>query len=161
MRRLIKRNRKGAANSQIDSASKTASPDIQTRWAEWMNSRTAKFTRRHWLIALLLFILLAGGYNFYMAYEGLFSKGKNILWSVYSIHKPWFFGQDKVVTTDSLPSLPTTEYERLRSFQLYMDSLSGSPSGKKIYDSILQLRPGLMDSVSFVQEHSRPSVENK
>ncbi len=161
MRRLIQRNQKGAVGSKMDSASRSASTDIQTKWVEWMNRRTAKFNRRHWLIALLLFILLAGGYNFYMAYEGLFSKGKNILWSVYAIHKPWFFSQERVVTTDSLPSLPTTEYERLRSFQLYMDSLSGSPSGKKIYDSILQLRPGLMDSVSFVQEHSTPSVENK
>ena len=155
MRRLIQRNRKGTADS------KSPSPNIQTKWAEWMHGRTAKFNRRHWLIALLLFILLAGGYNFYLAYEGLFSKGKNILWSVYAIHKPWFFSQEKVVTTDSLPSLPTAEYERIHSFQVYMDSLSASPSGKRIYDSILLLRPGLMDSVRFVQEHYRPSVENK
>lgn len=156
MRRLIKRNRKGG-DSQRDAAPKTSAGNIQTKWADWMNSRTAKFKRGHWLIALVLFILLAGGYNLYLASEGLFTKGKSILLSVYAIHKPWFLSQDSQGETGNIQSLPPEEYERIHGFKLYMDSLSASPSGKRIYDSILVSRPGLMDSVLFIEKHHRPN----
>lgn len=153
MRRLIKRNRKGG-DSQRDTAPKTSAGNIQTKWAEWMNSRTAKFKRGHWLIALILFILLAGGYNLYLASEGLFTKGKSILLSVYAIHKPWFLSH---ATEAESENIQAAEYERIHGFKLYMDSLSASPSGKRIYDSILVSRPGLMDSVLFIEKHHRPN----
>ncbi len=34
-----------------------------------------------------------------------------------------------------------------------MDSLSADPSGKRIYDSIQQYRPGLMDSIRQIEDY--------
>jgi len=34
-----------------------------------------------------------------------------------------------------------------------MDSLARSPSGKILYDSIISQRPGLMDSVRFIENY--------
>ena len=33
-----------------------------------------------------------------------------------------------------------------------MDSLARSPSGRKLYDSIVAARPGLMDSVRYIEK---------
>lgn len=43
------------------------------------------------------------------------------------------------------------EYEKIQRFRQYMDSLERSPSGKKLYNSILINRPGLLDSIILIE----------
>ena len=43
------------------------------------------------------------------------------------------------------------EYEDIQAFKLYMDSLQSSSKGKVLYDSIMQARPQLMDSIHLVE----------
>ena len=45
------------------------------------------------------------------------------------------------------------EYSRIKKFRMYMDSLARSPSGKILYKSITRHRPGLMDSVRFIENY--------
>jgi hypothetical protein len=40
-----------------------------------------------------------------------------------------------------------------------MDSLARSPSGKNLYDSITSQRPGLMDSVRFIEQLYRGEIK--
>ncbi|MVZ65719.1 hypothetical protein GQF61_07600 [Sphingobacterium sp. DK4209] len=42
---------------------------------------------------------------------------------------------------------------RIRAFCRYMDSLNSSPQGKKTYDSIMERRPGLLDSARNLLYH--------
>lgn len=39
------------------------------------------------------------------------------------------------------------EYRRIQDFKKYMDSIASTPSGRKIFDSIITARPGLIDSI--------------
>ena len=43
------------------------------------------------------------------------------------------------------------EYEHIQSFKIYMDSLRISSKGKVLFDSIMQARPQLMDSIQLVE----------
>lgn len=129
--------------------------NLQRGWADWMGRRTTHLKRGHWLVALALFILLAGGYNGYLMFGSFDWKGKTIF-SIFPIHKPAFFKETGETGPETRTELPSGEYERIHRFRMYMDSLAQSPSGKPVYDSILQHRPGLMDSVLFIEKHYQP-----
>lgn len=43
------------------------------------------------------------------------------------------------------------EYKKIEHFRDYIDSLAVSPSGKKLYDSILISHPGLIDSIVLLE----------
>lgn len=47
-------------------------------------------------------------------------------------------------------------YLKVHLFKEYMDSLARSATGKAVYDSILISRPGLMDSVRFIENNYYP-----
>ena len=47
--------------------------------------------------------------------------------------------------------LNTADEKRISRFKIYMDSLSREESGRMIHDSILKARPGLMDSISKLE----------
>lgn len=152
----FKQNRKqppvSQAGEDASSKAKYSARTLQKGWANWMSKRTSNFKRRHWLIVLLLFILAGGGYNCYLIADSLFSKGR-IMFSIYPIHSPLFFRETGEATSDPDVQLSAGEYERIHRFRLYMDSLATSPSGKKVRDSILLHRPGLLDSVLFIEAH--------
>jgi len=157
------KSREGAAVSQKEdkpaSGLKHRAQNLQKGWADWMGSRTAHFKKSHWLIALALFVLLAGGYSFYLMLGSFQWNGKAIF-SILPIHKPAFFHETGEIQPNNHLVLPSYEYERIHLFRLYMDSLASSPSGKKAYDSILLHRPGLMDSVLFIEKHYQPTANN-
>jgi hypothetical protein len=49
------------------------------------------------------------------------------------------------------PSNSKEEFEKIQKFKSYLDSLVKSKSGKRILDSITANRPGLIDSLSIVE----------
>lgn len=153
---FFKRNRKPSPIPQADDdasiEAKQAVRPLQKGLANWMAKHTSNFKRRHWLIVLILFILAGGGYNCYLIADSLFSKGR-IMFSIYPIHRPLFFRETGEATSDPAVQLSAGEYERIHRFRLYMDSLAASQSGKKVRDSILLHRPGLLDSVLFIEAY--------
>jgi hypothetical protein len=48
------------------------------------------------------------------------------------------------------------EMDRIKRFARYLDSLQASPSGKARYDSLVRLRPGLIDSLKLIQPLIHP-----
>ncbi len=54
--------------------------------------------------------------------------------------------------TQSAATITKQEYQRIEYFRHCMDSLARSPSGKAIYDSILNQHAGIMDSVAFLEK---------
>jgi len=147
------------AGEGASSKAKYSARTLQKGWANWMSKRTSNFKRRHWLIALALFILVAGGYNCYLIIDSILSKGR-VIFSIYPIHRLLFFSETGEAASDPVFQLPPGEYERIHRFRLHIDSLAASPSGKKVHDSILLYRPGLMDSVLFIEEYyKRPNSD--
>lgn len=57
-------------------------------------------------------------------------------------------------------TITKTELERIVRFRRYMDSLARSPTGKKGYDNILKHRPGLLDSLTTIENYYQSNFKN-
>ncbi|MDX9880548.1 MAG: hypothetical protein RBS73_00690 [Prolixibacteraceae bacterium] len=127
---------------------------IRSAWAAWMARRTAGFTRSTWRILLSLFVVLFGGYSVYLAVNGFTARQAKSI-SITPIKIPRHATQTGD-TPKAAPQLSEAGYSRIRQFRIYMDSLARSPTGKATYDSIIKHRPGLMDSVRFIENQYQP-----
>jgi len=125
--------------------------NVQCRWATIMEKFTAKLSYGNWKIVLALFVLLTGGYNVYLIVNAFTHKDIKTF-SVTPIRKPGHFDKTGDTGTGNL-YISEAEYRHIRRFRIYMDSLARAPSGKKVYDSIINNRPGLMDSVRFIEKY--------
>lgn len=122
---------------------------FQKKWADRMQCYTESLSGNGKLIMFSLICLLGGSLSLY--------------WIVSSItHQPVSFTitQFKAVpfarksgdeNTKAVIIVTKADYKKMQHFRYYMDSLFGSASGKKTYDSILQQRPGLMDSIVLLE----------
>lgn len=155
MKSLFKRKSPDIAESQMQNGVSKGMQVFYNRlrhiWAKWMEKRTAKLSPGNWKMALALFVLLTGGYSIYLAVNGFTSKGTTTF-SITPIRKPGHLTETGEAKT-TLPQVSQAEYRRIRNFRMYMDSLARSPSGRSVYDSITHNRPGLMDSVRFIENY--------
>lgn len=124
---------------------------VQSGWVQWMLRRTVGISpnKMRWILAS--FVLVIGSYCAWLTYAGITGKTATFF-SVTPIKTP-----SHATTTDSLvtamPKLSDNEYQRIRKFRGYMDSLAGSQTGKRRYDSIIRDRPGLMDSIHYIEKY--------
>lgn len=80
---------------------------------------------------------------------------------VYLIKLPRSLIRDKIRNELPVYILNTPDEQRIAKFRMYMDSLPHSSSGKIIRDSILKARPGLMDSISKLENLFHSTIKNK
>ncbi len=123
----------------------------QGGWANWMMKRTENFSKRTWIMLLALFVLFVSAYNIYVVVSTLNANG-NAPFFVTPIKKPKHLTETGEVNKQAV-GVAEAEYNRIKNFRMYMDSLARSPSGKNLYDSITKHRPGLMDSVRFIEKY--------
>ncbi|MBN9349269.1 MAG: hypothetical protein J0H55_01170 [Chitinophagaceae bacterium] len=123
---------------------------LQTGWAKWMVKRTQKFSRRTWIMLLILFVLSTSAYSIYLAVSAITEKD-GILITVTPIKKPRYTTETGE-TDKEAAEVSEAQYRRIKRFRVYMDSLARSPSGKILYDSINSHRPGLMDSLQLIEQ---------
>lgn len=124
---------------------------IQGSWASWMMKRTENFSRRTWFVLLVLFVVFTSTYSIYLGVSAFGGK-KNSSISITPIKKPKHITKTGDANIDAA-EVSEAEYSRITKFRAYMDSLARSPSGKALYDSITHHRPGLMDSVRFIENY--------
>jgi hypothetical protein len=124
---------------------------LQNCWAQWMERRTKHLSRRTLQLLLIAFIVLAGGYSIHLIGQS-FSGNKVNAFSITPVKKPGHVLQtgDAAPQPDMIVSKP--DFQGITRFRRYMDSLSQSHAGKATYDSILLSRPGLVDSIRFIEE---------
>jgi hypothetical protein len=58
-------------------------------------------------------------------------------------------------------SISKEEFQRIENFKSYLDSLAKTNAGKRIFDSIIANRPGLIDSLSIVENLYQTQTTNK
>lgn len=122
----------------------------QRRWADWMQDKTESLSGKGKVIVLLLFSLVVGGYSIYLITVSVFGE-QNYALSVTSIKTPQYLSRSGGERLTAASGINKKDYRKVHRFKEYMDSLARSPTGKPIYDSILISRPGLMDSVAFIE----------
>jgi len=121
---------------------------LQSKWAVWMNLKTAGISTGRWKIMLIVFVMVSSAASIYVAVSNLTTTPKNEF-KAQSINVPLQPSQKDLGGMLTEPNeFGLTSAEKLRS---YFDSLAQSPEGVKTYDSILHLRPGLLDSVKMME----------
>ena len=123
---------------------------FQQRWADFMQRHTERFSRNGKLIILSLFCLTAGSLSIYLIASSVTSH-KASSFTVIHLKKPPYAVKSGDENTKALMMVSKAEHEKIQHFRIYMDSLARSPSGKKLLDSILSQRPGLMDSILLIE----------
>ena len=111
----------------------------QRRMAAFLQQRTAKFSKRTLYVLLVLFCL---GYSSLCLFV-LLQKERGMFQSIYT-SPPEHIGRASAARMSLRDSV---HYERLKAFARYLDSLQRTSSGKRIYDSLVSRRPGLVDSL--------------
>lgn len=117
----------------------------QRKWADWMQRQTERLSPKGKLFLLVMFCVATTTCSVMLVRRSIY-KSDGIK---YQVGKMQF------------PSLPKQEHndpcsrdiiERISRFRHYMDSLSKDQNGIKTYDSILLAHPGLIDSLSKMEQ---------
>jgi hypothetical protein len=122
-----------------------------------MVKRTQKFSRRTWIVLLILFVLSTSTYSAYLAVSAITEKD-GILITVTPIKKPRYTTGTRE-TDKEVVEVSEAEYRRIKRFSIYIDSLARIPSGKILYDSISSHRHGLMDSLQLIEQLYRGKIK--
>lgn len=123
---------------------------IQRTFAEGMNKIFRNMNNKKLKVFLILFCLCAGGYSIYLTINAITGpERKQKSFKVDQVDVPKHF--DKT-GDEIMPESYVDEetFYKIQGFKKYMDSLKQNKSMQ--YDSILQARPGLMDSVQVLEE---------
>jgi hypothetical protein len=132
---------------------------LQYKCAHWLERKTAHLSRKSWIVILFCFIVFTGGCSIYLIVNSLSGTVVSAI-TVNQISKP-----TNTVSFEETPmqlnaTISKTEFEKMLRFRRYFDSLGRSPTGKKMHDSILQYRPGLLDSISIVEQYYHSQFKN-
>ena len=124
---------------------------MQTHFAKKMNNLFMKVDFKRLKIILVLFCLCAGGYSIYLVANSIISPDKRQnSFEVQQMDVPKHFNKtgDELIAPEAFVDEQT--YQQIQQFRKYMDSLRNQQAAQ--YDSILQARPGLMDSVQMLEQ---------
>lgn len=121
--------------------------------AGYLNKKVNGLSVKGQMFFLFAFCTLFGGVSLYLVlntFLGPNSSSSSI--KPQSINIPR--NLNKTGEENIYPNLLVTEEDikQVRAFRLFMDSLHLTPNGKPIYDSILTNRPGLMDTISMLEQ---------
>jgi hypothetical protein len=148
------KNRPSEPNNSKDSLLQRfdeANLRLQYKCAHWLERKTAHFSRKSWIVILFCFTVFTCGHCIYVILNS-FSPAKTSSITITSITKPAAVqSKDEIVKRSVIIS--KNEFEKIIRFRRYIDSLGRSPTGKKVYDSIVQYRPGLLDSLTIIENY--------
>ncbi|MBE9598646.1 hypothetical protein [Pedobacter sp. MC2016-24] len=120
---------------------------IQRRWAAWMAAKSEGLSLRTQWVALTVFCILTAASCIYLIRSALQPKPISMV-SVDRIKMPVQSAQ----VPHKRPIISAQEYEKLKTYRLYMDSLARSPTGRPQYDQFRKQHPGLLDSIRTIEQ---------
>jgi hypothetical protein len=136
-----------------------ANVQLQYKCANWLERKTAHFSRLHWIAALFIFIMFTSGLSIYlMAASFSENTAKNI--TVIPITKSRASAPLNENPIEIHTIISKAELEKIAVFRRYMDSLGRSAAGIKIHDSIVLMRPGLLDSLVKLENYYYSHLKN-
>ncbi|WP_157558145.1 hypothetical protein [Niabella aurantiaca] len=121
----------------------------QRKAADYLNQKTATLSRRQAVTGLIIFCLMFGGSSAFTIWHSLSSPGSAIKIQSMSVSR---HSMTPVNDARMRVELTSSEMESIRLFRRYLDSLQLTRSGRMIYDSIVRVRPGLFDSLAFIEQ---------
>lgn len=131
---------------------------LQYKCAHWLERKTAHLSRKNCIVILFCFTAFTCGCSIYVIVHS-FSQSATSTITITPITKPAAVEAKDEILKRNLP-ISKTEFEKIIRFRKYMDSLGRSPTGKKVYDSIVQFRPGLLDSLTIIENYYYSHFKN-
>src|SRR5215831_7772988 len=125
---------------------------VQAGFASFMNKKTDRLTKSGQKILLAGTCMLFGGLSLYTLIGSFRSRHDlPILQRPTSVHVPRHFNHSGDENSRGQTIISESEIKKIHLFENYMDSLARTKQGKMIHDSILSVRPGLMDSIKMIE----------
>lgn len=132
----------------------------QRQCADYLNRKTEMYSKRSKQIVLAAFCLLFGSSSIYIIFQAIESPSGKITIEKMSFPK-YATGSDTARSFQPIPVLTEKQHQRIQRFRKYMDSLQTTKAGQIKYDSIIKARPGLMDSIDFIEQVYREQTKTK
>lgn len=123
---------------------------MQLRWARYMGRKTEGLSLRWLKVYCIAFCLVSISCSLYLVVKSLHGGDKKGL-KVTAIKAP----AHATRTSEKVPrffTITKTEMARIERFKRFMDSLGGSETGRQIRAHLISSRPGLMDSIRFLEK---------
>lgn len=122
---------------------------LQHRFARRMNKMIGTMNPKRLTLTLILFALLCGGFSIYLIVNSVTRKpATNLHVEQVAVSKHFNRTGDEKTIGDAYVDVQT--FQNITAFKRYMDSLKTFRRGR--YDSILVIRPHLMDSVATLEQ---------
>lgn len=118
---------------------------VQQGWANWMDKRSRRMSPRSRWIAFVLFIAITAAASIYVLLSALTHRERA---RIVSIKVPVQLRS----TVQRLPMISASEYQKLKQYRLYIDSLGRSPAGKDQYRQFRSRHSGLLDSIRTIEK---------
>lgn len=116
--------------------------------SDYLQKQTNKLPLKTKRIGFLCFCLLFGTLSINVILKGFFQNKNSI--PIRSITTPVVVGKsDDDLRDRNIISL--NEFEHIEAFKAYMDSLKSSKHGRVLFDSVMNARPQLMDSILLLE----------
>ena len=123
----------------------------QQLFTEKMNKLFMKTDFKRLKLILIFFCVSAGGYSIYLIANSVFSpERKQKSFEIQQMDIPKHFNKTGDETVMPEATIDEQTYLQIQDFRKYMDSLKLNRTNE--YDSILQARPGLIDSVQMLEK---------
>ena len=150
-RKKVKDSKESEAQDKVAKGIARFLLSIQNGFASLMSERVKNLSSHSKQICLAVFCLMFGGLSIYVfvgAFQDSKNSGKTIKLDQVAVPKYY----DQIDSEIAKPSVVEGDVIRINRFKKYMDSLRHSVKGRLVYDSILKARPGLMDSITVIEE---------
>ena len=134
---------------------------LQSKWAEWMTTQTAKLSIRNQVAIFGFLIVCANAYSVYLIARSFSDTDFNSnSITVTSIVKPVKTYPTDQATTNKNSAIIKKEWNKIIRFRTYIDSLGRSPTGKKVLDSIKNQDPALLESLARIENYYQSNFKN-
>jgi hypothetical protein len=121
------------------------------KFADLINRQTKNWSLRQWKYFLVIFCTVGGTAATYQIVTSIISTDHprsaqflTIVSPEYAIHPEEKEKADGTIISE-------TEYSRLVQFENYLDSMKNSLTGRSYYDSLMNARSGLMDTIRVIK----------
>jgi hypothetical protein len=114
------------------------------RISGWLQRKTLTLPRARLKLYSVLFLLFFGSWDGWIIVQALRHPHPAIPAQQLHLSHP--------VLPSVRPPFDPTSLAGIQKFQSWLDSLQTDTTGRKVYDSILQQRPGLLDSLGQIEK---------
>jgi hypothetical protein len=119
--------------------------------ADLINRQTKNWSPRQWKYFLIIFCTVGGTAATYeMVTSIIYSERPHTTQFLTIVSPQYAIHPEKKEKADHA-FISEAEYSRLVQFENYLDSMKNSPTGRSYYDSLMNMRSGLMDTIRVIK----------